>query len=316
MSSSDHPTSAHARPFHLGLKIQHLRVLATLAEVGLVSRVADALHLTQSAVSKQITEIEGAVPTPVFYRERNRLYLTAAGKRLAFHAQTVLNQLHRAELEVQAVGLGETGHIRVATVTSLAPTLVAKAITLFKEAAPQVSISVVEGHFRSVRPMLERGEIDLAIARMWQKQDLPGIERQMLSAEPIVVTCGRDHPLLKRRRPTWGDACSWPWILPEQQSVARQALDAFWVEHDLTPPSDVIEAQSLPLNLALMQSMPRLCLFPESLAMSHAARGELVVLNLRLENLLVEAGCFWRTGHLLHNEASRLFVDCLVAVGR
>ena len=66
--------------------MQHLRVLAAIDDLGLVSRVADALSLSQSAISKQIAEIEGVVPNAVFYRERNRLYLTTSGKRLAHHA--------------------------------------------------------------------------------------------------------------------------------------------------------------------------------------------------------------------------------------
>lgn len=87
----------------------------------------------------------------------------------------------------------------------------------------------------------------------------------------------------------------------------------FFANKGLPSPHDVIEAQSLPLSLALLQAMPRLCLLPESLALNYAAKGDLVALDLRLEGVLVEAGCFWREGHLANNPAARLFVDCLIA---
>lgn len=309
MTSS--PSRSIARFFASGMRLQHLRVMVALQELGGVGKAAQALHITQSAVSKQIAEIENTMGIALFYRERNRLYLTEAGKRLATHAQTVLQQLHRAELEIQALSSGLSGHIRVGTVTSLAPTLLAHAVTLFKEAAPQVSVAVVEGHFVSLKPLLDRGEIDLAVARIWQPQDLPEIAQEVLSVEPIVVVCARNHPLAKRRKLTWQDAAAWPWILPEVHSIARRAIEAFWAQQDLPSPADVIEAQSLPLNMALIQQMPRLCLMPESLAMTQAARGEVAVLSLRLGEVLAEARCYWRHDLLLHNEAARLFVECL-----
>jgi DNA-binding transcriptional LysR family regulator len=308
------PMGANARYFRQGLRLQHLRIMAALAEVQLVSKVAERLHVTQPAISKQIAEIESALSAPVIYRERNRLFLTEVGQRLASHAQTVMQQLRRAELELEVLSLGGAGHLRIGAVTSLAPTLVAKAVTAFKRVAPRVSISVTEGHFMSLRPLLDRGEIDVAVARVWQPQALPDLEQSVLTTEPIVVVCGRDHPLAKRRRLQWSDTASWPWILPDQQSIARRAIDAFWSEQGMAAPADVIEAQSLPFSVALMNDMPYLGLFPEALALSHAARGDLSVLGLRLGGVLAEGRCFWRHGQMEQNAALRPFLDCLKAV--
>ena len=304
----------NARYFRQGLRLQHLRIMAALAEVRLVSKVAERLHVTQPAISKQIAEIESALSAPVIYRERNRLFLTEVGQRLASHAQAVMQQLRRAELELEALSMGGSGHLRIGTVTSLSPTLVAKAIIAFKRIAPRVSIAVTEGHFVAMRPLLDRGEIDVAVARVWQPQVLPGLEQSVLTSEPIAVVSGRDHPLTKRRRLQWSDALSWPWILPDKQSVARGAIEAFWTEQGMAVPGDVIEAQSLPLSLALMRDMPYLGLFPEALALSHAARGDLSVLGLRLGAVLSEGRCFWRKGQMEQNAALRPFLDCLKAV--
>jgi DNA-binding transcriptional LysR family regulator len=309
--NTEHPDIS--RFFGASLRLQHLRVMVALAEHGLVSKAAQALHLTQSAVSKQLIDIEHAMGVAVVTRQRNRLHLTELGKRLAAHAQTVLNQLQRAELELIALSRGLSGQVRIGCVTSLAPTLLAQAMVLFKEAAPNVSLAVVEGHFLSLQPLMNKGEIDLILARIWQPQELPDIEQQGLTAEPIVAVCSRDHPLARQRDLSWADAQTWPWVLPQSGSVARRAIEAFWVDQGLSVPSDVIEAQSLQLNLALIRHMPRLCLMPESLAMSQAARGELAILNLQLGDVLAQARCYWRQGLFAQNEAARVFVDCLVA---
>ncbi|AOW12574.1 hypothetical protein LPB72_16155 [Hydrogenophaga crassostreae] len=291
-----------------------MRIMAALAEVQLVSKVAERLHVTQPAISKQIAEIESALSAPVIYRERNRLFLTDVGQRLAAHAQAVMQQLRRAELELEALSLGASGHLRIGAVTSLSPTLVAKAVVAFKRVAPRVSISVTEGHFISLRPLLERGEVDVVVARVWQPQEVPDLEQSVLTSEPIVVVSGRDHPLAKRRRLQWSDALSWPWILPDKQSVARRAIEAFWAEQGMATPGDVIEAQSLPLSLALMCDLPYLGLFPETLALSHAMRGDLSVLGLRMGGVLAEGRCFWRKGQIEQNAVLRPFLDCLRAV--
>jgi DNA-binding transcriptional LysR family regulator len=296
--------------------LQHLRIMAALAELGLVSKVADALYVTQSAISKQIAEIENALNAPVIYRERNRLFLTDVGRRLAVHAQAVIQQLSRAELELEAIRLGIRGHIRVGTVTSLAPTLLPEVIWTFRQAASKVSISVTEGHFVALRPLLERGEIDVLLARVWQQQELPGIRQIRLSSEPIVVVSGRNHPLVKRRGLTWRDALRWPWILPDAHSVAHRAIEAFFAQSGHGLPSDVIESQSLMLNLALMQRMPCLGIFPEALAFAHAARGDLAVLGLRMDHVLSEAWCFWREEQTGTNAALRPFLDCIQSVSR
>jgi DNA-binding transcriptional LysR family regulator len=278
--------------------------------------VAQALHVTQPAVSKQIAEIEAALSTPVIYRERNRLFLTEVGQRLAVHAQAVIQQLRSAELELDVLSLGGSGHLRIGSVTSLAPTLLADAIGQFKRVAPAVSLAVSEGHFVGMRPLLERGDIDVAIARIWQPESLDGIEQLMLSSDPLVVVCGREHPLARRRRPAWAEALASPWILPARHSVAQRAIEAFWAQNGLPMPTDVIEAQSLLLSLALMQRMPYLGIFPESLALTQAARGDLAVLDLRLDGVLAEARCFWRTGQKTRNSALAPFLECLRAAGR
>lgn len=306
-SSSGHS----AQFFGRALKLQHLRILAALAELKLVSKVAEALSVTQPAVSKQLTEIERLLDLPIVVRERNRLFFTPAGERLAQHAQAVLEQLKRAELEIDAMRFGMTGNVKIGTASSLTPVYLPRAIATLKTGAPNTAVSVIEGHFRELLPKLSSGAIDVAIVRSWHVQEIPGVSQKALMTEPICVVVHPSHPLAGREHLSWDEAMDWPWVLPEAGSIARQEIDAFFARKGARVPRNTIASLSLQLNLALAREMPTLMLFPDMLARVHAARGDLVPLPLHLDGFLSETRCFWRSGDEETNSSLALFLRCL-----
>ncbi|WP_346893342.1 LysR substrate-binding domain-containing protein [uncultured Roseibium sp.] len=288
-----------------------MRVIKELDDLKLVARVAEVLNVTQPAVSKQIAELETIVGVPIVSRDRNRLYLTPIGVRLADHARRVLNQLDRAAFDIDAMASGVSGSVAIGAVSSVAPIVLPGAIALFKSSAPDAEVSLYEGHFVSLFPQLEAGAIDLLIARVWQANELPGVEQIVLLREPIVVVSGPDHPLARHGSVDWPDATDWPWILPQANSIARRAIDALFAEHGLLTPTNTIASLSLAVNLEILRQMPALGLFPLSLARAHSARGEIVILPLDTRDFLSEAHCYWRSDQTEANSTLRLFLKCL-----
>ena len=297
--------------FQQGITLRHLRALVALSDLKLIARVSEALGLTQPAVSKQIAELAKIVGVPVVTRDRNRLYLTPIGIRLADHARQALGQLDRAAFDIDAMTSGVSGSVSVGVVSSVAPMLLPRTIALFKRSTPQANVSVFEGHFVELLPQLETGKLDLLIARIWQPQELEGIDQMQLFSEPVVVVAGRNHPMGQTEDVKWADVASYPWILPQPNSVARQAVDALFAANGLSPPSNTIASLSLALNLELLRVMPALGLLPQRLAQAQAARGEIVTLPLDTHDLLSEARCFWRTDQFSQNAALSFFLKCL-----
>lgn len=297
--------------FQKGITLRHLRALVALSDLKLVARVSEALGVTQPAVSKQIAELEKIVGVPVVIRDRNRLYLTPIGIRLADHARQALGQLDRAAFDIEAMTSGVSGSVSIGVVSSVAPTLLPGTIALFKRSTPQANVSVSEGHFVELLPQLEAGALDLVIARIWQPQELAGIDQMALFSEPVVVVAGRNHPIAQSSEVEWADVISYPWILPQSNSVARQAVDALFASNGLPPPNNTIASLSLALNLELIQAMPALGLLPARLAQAQAARGQTVILPLETQDLLSEARCFWRKDQVSKNATLSLFLKCL-----
>ena len=312
---SSHPTqrvtAISNSDFQKAVTLRHLRVIAALSDLKLVARVSEELNVTQPAVSKQIAELEKIVGVPIVTRDRNRLFLTAIGRRLVDHAKQALNQLDRAAFDIEAMASGISGAVTVGVVSSVAPTLLPGTIALFKSSTPQASISVREGHFVELLPELQGGALDLLIARIWQPRELPGIEQLKLFAEPIVVVAGRNHPLARQSDIEWSEVVDFPWIMPQANSVARRAVDALFAESGLAPPANTIASLSLTLNLALLEAIPALGLMPQRLAQSHAARGDIVTLPLDTRGFLSEVRCFWRGDQEEANHALSFFLKCL-----
>ena len=297
--------------FQQGITLRHLRALVALSDLKLIARVSEALGVTQPAVSKQIAELEKIVGVPVVTRDRNRLYLTPIGARLAEHARQALGQLDRAAFDIEAMTSGVSGSVTVGVVSSVAPTLLPSTISLFKRSTPQANVSVSEGHFVELLPQLEAGALDLLIARVWQPQELAGIDQMALFSEPVVVVAGRDHQLAQEAAVKWADVANFPWILPKPNSVARQAVDALFAANGLSPPTNTVSSLSLALNTELLRAMHVLGLLPQRLAQTQAGRGELVTLPLDTHDLLSEVRCFWRTDQIVQNAALVLFLKCL-----
>lgn len=296
--------------WHSRLTLRHFRMIDSLERLGLVARVAEALNVSQPAVSKQIADLEQIVGSPIVLRDRNRLFLTPVGLRLAKHARLVLAQIERAALDIDGLAAGISGAVAVGAVGSVAPTLLPRAISLMSSVAPHVNLSVVEGHFMSMLPMLNDNSIDFLIARAWQPKEYPNIAQKLLYEERLHVVAGSAHPLTRARKIVWADVASWPWVFSPETSVARRGIESLFAQHGLATPERVIASISLTLNLELIKEMNVLTLFPEGLAKAHAQRGDLVILPLDAGNLLSEVRCYWRSDRAAEKSKS-LFLHCI-----
>lgn len=295
--------------FKHDLKLRHLRIIAMLAQLGQVSHVAKAMNVTQPAISKQIGEIERSLNSPIIQRQGNRVVFTPIGERLAAHATEIVKLIERAEFDVDAVHRGLGGHVVVGVVASLAPTLLPEAIKRLKVIAPSAVVSITEGHFNQLLPLLENGNLDILIARAWEPFFREGISKTSILKEPILVVAGSQHPLAVRATIEWKDVVAWPWISPAEGSLARQAVDTCLAKAGLAFPSSYIESTSLLLNFELMRIAPFISLMPEWLARHHAGKGDLSILPLQFDEILSEAYCYWRSNS--SNATSKLFQECL-----
>lgn len=272
------------RFFRAGLKLQQLRILVRLSQVGQVRKVAEAFHVTQPAISKQIAEMEAALEMPLVQRVGRRLRFTAAGESLVTHGREILHHLEQARTELDALASGVAGRVMVGAVGTTTAVLAPAAISSFQRHAPNAEVALIESTTDRMFPMLLDGELDLVVSRT-PPPDQQEFEQVRICKDPIVVVVSREHPLAFRRSLDWKDLSDMPWILAPAGSALDKGLAQTLTRHKLSLPQGCVRSTSLLAYTSLLEGGALLGLLPESHARRSVEAGSLAVLPLLMSNL-------------------------------
>jgi len=176
------------------LDLRHLRTLSRLESTGSLSRAAEQLFLTQSALSHQLRALETAYGVPLVDRDIRPLRLTPAGRRLLQLAREVLPRVEAAERDVARIAEGNSGPLRVAVECHTCFDWLMPAMDQFREAWPEVELDLVSGFHSDATVLLQKGMADLAI--LHDATSVPaGIVLHPLFRYETVALLSRDHRL-------------------------------------------------------------------------------------------------------------------------
>ncbi|MFF4268903.1 LysR substrate-binding domain-containing protein [Streptomyces sp. NPDC001536] len=177
--------------------IRKLRILRTLREQGTVTATAEALRMTPSAVSQQLTNLSRQLGVPLLEAQGRRVRLTDAARLVLRHAEAVFEQLERADAELSAYAHGEVGEVRVGAFSTAVPALVVPAVRALRATHPGVSVRVRETEAGEAYELLAGGEVDLALSLAAQAPEVGDgrFTRVELLADPLDVALPRGHGL-------------------------------------------------------------------------------------------------------------------------
>ncbi|MCB5169748.1 LysR family transcriptional regulator [Streptomyces bambusae] len=194
--------------------IKKLRILRTLADRGTVTATAEALHLTPSAVSQQLTNLSRQLGVPLLEAQGRRVRLTGAAHLVLRHAEAVFARLERADAELAGYRAGEAGEVRVGAFSTAVPALVVPAVAALRRTHPGVEVRVRETEAAESYELLSAGAVDLAVslaAHAPTARD-PRFTRIPLLADPLDVALPPDHPLAAAPGLRLADLSAEPWI--------------------------------------------------------------------------------------------------------
>src|SRR5262249_9850568 len=139
----------------MDLEVRHLRLVAAVADLGSLTRAGDRLHVTQSALSHQLRDIESRLGTPLFLRVGKRLVLTPAGERLLASSREVLDRLDRTEGEIRRMAEDRAGLIRLSTECYTCYHWLPALLARFRPGFPRVDVRIdVAATHRPLEKML------------------------------------------------------------------------------------------------------------------------------------------------------------------
>jgi LysR family transcriptional regulator for metE and metH len=223
------------------LEVRHLKLVRAIVVHGGVTRAAARLHLSQPALSRQLSDLEERLGAPLFSRVGRRMVATPAAERLLRTAETVLSELARAEAEVRGFDPSRSGVIRLSTECYTAYHWLPRALDGFARSFPRVDVRIVVEATRRPLEALFDGRLDLAIVKT--DGAAGDLVRLPLFDDEMVAVVAPSHPLARARAVHARD------LAPEtliQYSVAPSQTDVF---NRFLTPAGVMPARVLQVEL-------------------------------------------------------------------
>jgi len=241
------------------IEIKHLRTLQALAETGSVSAAADKLHLTQSALSHQIKQLEQQLGCKLFQRKSSPIRFTPAGDILLKAARDILPRLYQAEATLRGLASGEQGRLFVGVECHTCFEWLMPVVRDFQQVWPGVDLDIIPSLTRSALSLLGENKCDLVITS--DPVPTPAVIFEELFRYEQVLVLPPGHPLTTRS-----------WIKPDDlreqtlicYPVAEERLEIF--RSFLTPagirPAALRFSELTLMMLSLVDSGRGVCVLP------------------------------------------------------
>ncbi|MGF1631309.1 MAG: pca operon transcription factor PcaQ [Kiloniellaceae bacterium] len=227
------------------IKIRHLTCFLEVANRRSFGAAAEALAITQPAVSKAIAELEAILGVAVFERSRRGVFLTGYGEAFQRYAGASLTALRQGVDSVsQAQARG--GHtLAVGALPTTAARIMPAAVQRAKAEGMGATLRIVTGPNEVLLAELRQGGLDLVVGRLAEPRQMQTLAFEYLYSEEIVFAVRPGHPLLAPPAGTeLGALAGYTVILPTLSSIIRPEVDRLLVSQGVARLPDVIESVS------------------------------------------------------------------------
>ncbi len=279
--------------FHVTLR--QLQVFEAVARLLSHSRAAKELYLSQPAVSMQIKQLEESAGLPLFEQAGKRIHLTGAGQEMLHYSRGISQQLREMEAvlgEMKGLERGQLDISVVSTANYFMPQLLAK----FCQQHPKIQVSLHVANRDAVLGQLAENRTDLAI--MGQPPEGAEMLAQQFMKNPLVVIAPPSHPLCKLKRVKLKRLEQENFLLREQGSGTRGAMERFFAGHGIRFHAGMEMGTNEAIKQAVQAGM--------GLGILSLHSTELELETGRLAVLNVEHFPIVRHWHIVHRKSKRL----------
>ena len=224
---------------------QLLHFLAAM-EHGSFHKAAEALDVSQPALTKSIRRLETTLGLALFERHARGISPTPYGDALASHGALIATDLRHAVQVVKDMQRAVLGTIRVGAGPSMSVSLLPAVTSALLTQQPGIRLLVRSGLNDTLLAALQRGELDFAITSMPSGSSLSGVlHHERLYSDSVVIIAARRHPLASRTL-TAEALLPFNWVMPSQNVLTRNHLEEFFMMRNLPLPTVSAETDSIP----------------------------------------------------------------------
>lgn len=292
-------------------QLRDIEYFAAVAEHGHLGRAANALGLSQPALSKSLRRLEQSMQAKLVRRTSKGMALTPVGDALFSRVRRLRLSLEDVTREIADLTHGHAGHLRIGCAPVFATHLLpAACATLLKE-APRVTSKVAFLDTEIALPALRHGELDFYLAP-FQTSRHDDLVAEHLFDHDLVVYASASHRLARKRELRLSDLARERWAVASLNAPSPQRLRQAFLDAGLPPPEVAMESNSLPLRHRIVASSELLGFAPRSSVSEAARRSRLVVLPVRDFTHTRRVGVMYRKDAYL-SPAARRFIEILKA---
>lgn len=209
----------------MNITLRQLRAFVTVADTGGFAAASRHLHLTPSALSLLIKDMEGILKVRLFDRTTRSSALSQAGVEFYPLARKVLDDLQRAVESTQDLEQKKRGAVRLACTPLYASTLLPRWTQRYRERFPGIAVYLLDSLNQAAVARVASGEADLGIAP--QRPVPPELAQENLFQDRMVFICQPGHPLAAKERVTWTEVLREPLVSLTRDFTSRLQADLF-----------------------------------------------------------------------------------------
>jgi DNA-binding transcriptional LysR family regulator len=207
---------------------RRLQVFYTVARLLSFTKAAEALHMTQPAVTFQVRQMEEHFNTRLFDRTHNRIDLTEAGRVVFEYAERIFEHYAEMENAIREMTGDISGAITLGASTTIAEYMLPALLGEFKSKYPDVNVRLKVTNTEGIVSMVENNVIDLGVV------EAPVNNKNLLvevcRVDQLVVIVSPQHPLADKSSVTMKELSEYPFICREQGSGTREVIMEYLAE--------------------------------------------------------------------------------------
>ena len=247
----------------MNYRIDDLRALLALEQHGSFIRAAETLHITQSAFSRRIAQLEDVVGARLVERTSRRVALSALGQSLAQQARILLPQLDQSMEDAYRQARGESGSITLACLTTVAYSRLPAVLGQFRQTFPNVRLHVRDDTGQRVTQSVIDREAEFGVTVF--TENTADLVVQRVARDPFVLAVSPQHPLSRKKSLGWRELANWKPVSLGHSSANRVLIDTELMRAGIPSPwFDEVEHLSTMIgflrNAQVVGVLPRMAL--------------------------------------------------------
>ena len=233
----------------MSVKLESYRVFKEVAEVGNITAAAQALYISQSAVSQSIKQLENDLQTRQFSRNSRGVTLTAEGRMLYEYVRSAMGLLETGEAKLSQTRELQMGQLIIGASDTVTSQFLLPYLDSFHREHPAIHIQIISGRSHKVLGLLRSGKVDIAFAST--PTDLTSLETYPCFPTHSIFVAGAGYPCDFDHVYSLEEMSAFPLILLERKASSRLYLERFFLQNGLKlNPEIELGARSLLVDLA------------------------------------------------------------------